>query len=57
MTNDRLQRASRCGARVTLLVFTVAGRASPQARGGASAAADWMVGGVRLALLGNAAGV
>jgi hypothetical protein len=48
MANDRLQRASRCGARGTLLVSTAAGRASPQARGGASVAADRMVGVVRL---------
>jgi hypothetical protein len=51
------QRASRCGARGARHVSTGAGPASPQARGCSSTAADRMVCGVRLALLGNAAGV
>jgi hypothetical protein len=57
MENNWLQWASRCGARGTRFVSTGAGPASPQARGGAGAAAYRMVGGVRLALLGNAASV
>jgi hypothetical protein len=48
MTNDGLQRASRCGARGTRLESTAAGPASSQARGGASVAADRMIGVVRL---------
>jgi hypothetical protein len=50
MDNHGLRQASRCGARGMRLLNP----ASLQARGGAGAAADRMIGCVRLALLGDA---
>jgi hypothetical protein len=54
MRRNELRWASRCGAIGTRLVSTAAGLASSQACGGACAAADRMVGNVRLALVGDA---
>jgi hypothetical protein len=54
MEEHGLLGASRCGARGRRLLSVTAGPASPQACGGASAPADWMVGGVQLALLRDA---
>jgi hypothetical protein len=57
-TADGSARAERraAAADAAAASITTSGPTIPQTRGGASAAANRMVGGVRLALLGNAAG-